>query len=112
MTKSGNLHFPIFALILMSKLVYFMLCLMSKTKHFRFEIVKFVTIFEILDMSRVIRVIHDYTVRPFFIFSAVHFYSVTRKTVSNPNHDKISNLDFYQSRLDVRNSHRIDIFDF
>ena len=71
-------------------------------------------IFEVLDIRRVIHVIQDYTVKPFLafgrLFFVVHFYSVDRNSVSNPNRDEISNLDFYQSRLDVENLHQIDMF--
>ena len=71
-------------------------------------------IFKGLDIRRVIHVIQDYTVKPFLafgrLFFVVHFYSVDRNSVSNPNHDQILNLDFYQNRLDVENLHQIDMF--
>ena len=52
-------------------------------------------------MSRVIRVIHDYTVRPNGALRQ-YFPSSIFYPVRNPSHDEISNLDFYQSRLDVK----------
>ena len=61
--------------------------------------------FEILDMTRVIRVIHDYTMRRLGPFPSSIFHPVR-----NPSHNEISNLDFYQSRLDVENLHQIDMF--
>ena len=104
MTKSGNFRFSNFCANFDFKIGLFYVVFRVKLEHFRFQIVE---IFEVLDMTRVIRVIHDYTMRQLGPFPSSIFHPVR-----NPCHDEILNLDFYRSRLDVENSHRIDIFDF
>ena len=107
MTKSGNFRFSNFCANFDFKIGLFYVVFRVKIEHFRFQIVEIFENFEVLDMTRVIRVIHDYTMRQLGPFPSSIFHPVR-----NPSHDEISNLDFYQSRLDVENSHRIDIFDF
>ena len=97
MTKSGNFRFSNFCANFDFKIGLFYVVFRVKIDHFRFQIVEIFENFEVLDMTRVIRVIHDYTMRQLGPFPSSIFHPVR-----NPSHDEISNLDFYQSRLDVK----------